>query len=188
MQHFQPDAIATPLQPARDTVIREAQNKVIERMKADPDGNYATIVTTGRVEDGLAGAVQQGKFSAMMDLGRGMGGDASAPSPGFYARAAVAGCVAIAVKMLAAREGAVFRSVEVTVETDFDDGTLFGLGPRSAAPTETRVNIAIDSAESENRIAEIVDRALAMDPWYLALRDAQTVIPSLTVVEEAQPA
>lgn len=171
----------TKIRPARDALIREAQQNVIARMKTDPENARSTTVTTGRVEEGLACTVRQGKFETVTDLGRGMGGDATGPSPSFHARAAIAGCVAIAVKMLAAREGIVFRAVEVSVETDFDDGALFGLGSASAAPLETRVDIAVESDENETLVREIVDRALAMDIWYLALRDAQKVVPRLSV-------
>ena len=168
-------------QPLRDAIIRESQNKVIARLEERPELAISTIATSGRIEDGLACHVQQGKFTTVTDLGRGMGGDAAGPSPGFHARTAIVGCVAMAVKMLAAREGLVFRSVEVTVEIDADDGALFGLGTGSAAPVETRVNIVVESDEAEDDVVRIVERALAMDPWYLALRDAQTVVPSLAV-------
>lgn len=170
------------LEPAdRDAVIRNSQNNVIARMQEDSDKARSTIVTTGRIGEGLACTVTQGKFSTVTDLGRGMGGDAAGPSPGFHARVAIAGCVGMAVKMLAAREGLAFHAVEVTVETDFDDGALFGLGTASAAPVETRVSIHVESDAGEMAVTEIVDRALAMDPWYLALRDAQRVVPRLTV-------
>lgn len=165
----------------RDSIVREAQNKVIAGLKAGTGRNNSTIVTTGRIEAGLACAVQQGNHETVMDLSHGMGGDAAGPSPGFHARAAIVGCVGIAIKMLAAREGLVFRCVEVSVETDFDNGALFGLGNATAAPTETRVDITIESDAPSDKVQSIVDRALAMDPWYLALRDAQIVLPRVTV-------
>ena len=90
-------------QPLRDAIIRESQNKVIARLEERPELAISTIATSGRIEDGLACHVQQGKFTTVTDLGRGMGGDAAGPSPGFLARAAIVGCVGMAVKMLAAR-------------------------------------------------------------------------------------
>ncbi len=170
-----------PRLPVRDAVIREAQNKVISRMTMIPEHQISTTVTTGRIGDGLTCLVEQGNFSTVLDLGPGMGGDAAGPSPTFYARAAIAGCVGIGVKMLAAREGLVFRSVLVAVETDFSDLALFGLGNARAAPLETRVNITIESEEPEAMIQSVVDRALEMDPWYLALRDAQNVAAQVAV-------
>ena len=168
-------------QPERDAIIRERQNNVIARMEQNPESAKSTIVTTGRIEEGLVCHVEQGKFAAITDLGRGMGGDAAGPSPGFYARAGIVGCVGMAIKMLAAREGLVFRKVTTTVETDFDDGALFGIGTASAAPTETRVIIEIESDEDPETIDQLVGLALEMDPWFLALRDAQMVWPKLSV-------
>ncbi|GEM_PF-853954 len=175
--------LSTTANRGRDAIIRDNQNAVIARMAADLDAARSTIVTTGRIDEGLSCTVRQGKFSTVTDLGRGMGGDATGPSPGFHARAAIAGCVGMGVKMLAAREGAVFRSIEVTVETDFDDSALFGLGTATAAPLKTRIGIAIDSDEDEALINEIVDRALVMDPWFLALRDPQNVIVRVKVAD-----
>lgn len=177
----------TPQSP-RDAVTRDAQNNVIASMKANPEDVMSTVVTTGRIDEGLACTVRQGNFSVVTDFGRGMGGDAAGASPGFYGRAAIVGCVGMAIKMLAAREGLVFRSVEVSVETDFDDSALFGLGSNSAAPTETRVKISVESDEDVAFLHEVVGRAIAMDPWYLALRDEQIVVPSLTVSKNGRPA
>ena len=171
-------------QPPRDLQIRVAQTAVIDRMQKDLTAACSTIVAKGRVDDGLTCHVTQGKFSATVDMGLGMGGDAAGPSPGFYGRTAVVGCVAIGVKMLAAREGIVFRSLEVTVEMDFDDASLMGLSARTAAPYETRVRIDIDTDEQPSIVRDLVDRALAMDPWFLALRDAQVVQSTVNLSSE----
>ena len=177
-----PDTISIQSDAAqRDAFLRDQQNAVIARMRADPQKARSTIVTTGRVDAGIACTASQGKFSTVMDFGPGMGGEATGPSPGFHARAAIAGCVAMAIKMLATREGLVLETVEVSVETDFDDAALFGLGSGKASPLETRIAISIRTAEPDGRVRQIVDRALDMDPWFLALRDPQKVVPSVTV-------
>lgn len=163
----------------RDHTIRDAQNLVIARLSANPGAARSTIVSSGHIDEGLTCKVQQGKFSAIMDLGRGMGGDAAGPSPGFFARAGIVGCVAIATKMAAARSGLSLRQVDVEVETDFDDLGLFGLGEAGAAPTETRITIVIDSDEEETEIRNLIAKVLEMDPWFLALRDAQQVKTSV---------
>jgi uncharacterized OsmC-like protein len=166
---------------ARDAQIREAQNTVIARMQSDLAPARSTIRTTGSVGEGLACHVSQGRFDAILDLGKGMGGDCAGPSPGFFARAAIAGCVAIAVKMLAAREGVRFETVDVAVETDFDDAALFGLGDGSAAPLETRVLIDVATTADDAVARDIVARALTMDPWFIALRDPQVLVASTTI-------
>lgn len=167
-------------------MVRAAQTRVIDRMRADPEAACSTLVTTGRIDEGLACRVTQGRHSATLDLGPGMGGDAAGPSPGFFARAAVVGCVGIGVKMMAAREGLAFRAVDVSVECDFDDSALMGVSLRSAAPLESRIRIAIDTDADPAAVDALVERALAVDPWYLALRDAQIVRHEVRVLTPAQ--
>ncbi len=169
----------------RDKVIQTAQTAVIERMKGNLDAARSTIKMTGRIEEGLTCQVEQGPHSAVLDLGRGMGGDAAGPSPGFFARAGIVGCVGIAVKMLAAREGVTYRSVTITLENDFDDAALMCLSTRSAAPLETRLKIEIDTDASPAVVEALVERALAHDPWYLALRDAQIVRHQTCITQDA---
>lgn len=153
----------------------------MERMKADPAGARSTIVTTGHIANGLTCYVEQGRYKAVADLGRAMGGDAEGPSPGFFGRAAIVGCVGMGVKMLAARDGLTFNAMKIRVETDFDDAALFGLSSASAAPLVTRIEIEITSNDDPAQVSDCVDRALEMDPWFLALRDAQLVRPRTTL-------
>lgn len=171
-----------PITYDADTAIQQAQKKVIERMLSAPEAATSKITTQGQVGEGLTCTVREGKFSAVTDLGRGMGGQAAGPSPGFYARTAIAGCVAIGVKMAAARGGISFRTVDVTVTTDFDDLAIFGLGVSTAAPVETQIHICVDTDASHQTVSELVAGVLEMDPWFLALRDSQKVVTQLETV------
>lgn len=173
---------------AQDDRIRASQSQVIARMQADPSACQRTYSTKGQIRAGLACHIEQGRLSAITDLGPAMGGDAAGPSPGFYARSAIVGCVGIGIKMLAVREGLVLETLTITVETDFDDTALMGLGANAAAPMATRVIIDIESAEDPSHIARIVDIALERDPWFLALRDAQVVDPQLNLSAAADAA
>jgi uncharacterized OsmC-like protein len=165
----------------RDLRIMTAQKRAATIMQNQPERAHSTTATKARVGEGLTCRIQQGKFDAIADLGPGMGGDAAGPSPSFYARAAIASCVAIAIKMLAATEGMTFHNVDVTVETDMDDLALFGIGSSSAAPLETRVAIQIESDEDASDVSKIVSTALARDPWYLALQHEQNVTSALAI-------
>ena len=168
--------IKAPLSPKSNADIRRAQNKVIERLSADPMAARTTITTTGRVGEGLACHVQQGKFETIMDMGPAMGGAAFGPSPGFFARAAVVGCVSIAVKMTAAREGLDVRTVDVKIDVDCDDLAIFALGGGDAGTLESRIAIMVETSEPDDIIADLTNRALAHAPWFLGLKEANTVI------------
>jgi len=164
---------------SRDAEIRAAQERVIEVFRKKPAAARSSVTASGRVGEGLACRVTQGEHSALIDMPAAVGGGASGPTPGFFIRAGLVGCVAIGIKMTAIRESLALDSVAVDVEMDFDDGALFGVGPNSAAPLETRVIVRIATAEPWERVVAMAERALAADPYFLALRDAQKVVPSV---------
>lgn len=167
----------------KDTRIRDAQNRVkavfIKRPQKALSTNHATAV----VKDGLTCTFTQGEVSAVMDMPEIMGGDAAGPTPGFFARAGIAGCVSIGIKQTAVMAGAVFDSVTVDIETDFDDSAMMGLGDALAGPIETRLAIRISSRLPDAEVSALVKKALGMDPWYLALRDTQNVKFNVVVNE-----
>lgn len=159
----------------RNAQIRLAQQRMIESLKSRPPKALSTSVTRGRIEEGLRCQVTQGRHQTLMDLGTAMGGENAGPTPSFHARAGIVGCVAMGIKLTANRAGLDFFSVDVAVETDFDDSALFGLGKAGAAPVETRVSVMIGTDAPEDEVNALVQRALEMDIWFLALRDAQKV-------------
>jgi uncharacterized OsmC-like protein len=110
-----------------------------------------------------------------MDMSKGLGGEERGPTPGFFIRAGLAGCVAIGIKLTATREAVPVDAIDVGVEMDFDDGALLGVGSNKAAPLATRLTITVHSPAAWETVTAMVDRALASDPYYLALRDAQDV-------------
>lgn len=158
-----------------DVHIRTCQEQVVQYLTENPDQSFATSTIRGTASDGLTCQVTQGKHHVAMDMGLAMGGTATAPTPGFFAKAGIVGCIAIATKMTAARLGLHFRSVHVEIETDTDSLAVFGTGERNAAPLDMRIRILIDSEEPDDQIDALVNRVLAIDTWFLALRDPQPV-------------
>lgn len=165
----------------KDSRIRDAQNRVIDVFKKRPQTALNTIQATALIEDGMRCEFSQGELRVVMDMPEIMGGEAAGPTPGFFARAGIAGCVSMGIKQTAVMAGAVFDSVAVDIETDFDDKASMGLSTASAAPIETRLTIRIKSNLPESEVSALVDKAIGMDPWFLALRDAQRVKFNLKV-------
>ncbi len=159
----------------KNSRIRDAQYRVKEVFKKRKQKALSTNYATAVIEEGLTCTFTQGEVSAVMDMPEIMGGDAAGPTPGFFARAGIAGCVSMGVKQTAVLAGAVFDTVTVDIETDFDDGAPLGLGDASAAPLETRLVIRISTDIPESEVSTIVEKALSVDPWFLALRDSQNV-------------
>jgi len=167
-----------------DAEMRDKQERVISIFRKKPGAAFSTNKATGHLGQGLACTVRQDGHEARMDMNRLLGGDESGPSPGFFIRAGLVGCVAIGIKMTAVREGVRIDALDVDVEMDFDDGAMFGLGTNTAAPLATRLTIRIDSPAPHAALEAMVARALAADPYFLALRDAQKVTAKLVAGAE----
>lgn len=93
------------------------------------------------------------------DMPSGIGGTATAPSPGWMLRAATAACVASLVAIRAAAIQASIRSVDVEVDSESDDRGILGLDasvPAGALSTRVVVSIdapALDKAAKEALVA-----------------------------------
>jgi uncharacterized OsmC-like protein len=168
----------------RDDDIRSAQERALSIFQRKQSPALSSAKASGRLEEGLRCTVLSNELNVRMDMPKALGGDGSAPTPGFFIRAGLIGCVAIGIKTTAAREGILLESVDVDVEMDFDDGAVFGLGNNTAAPLETRLTITLKSPAPWAAVEEMARRALAADTFYLAFRDAQRVHFNL-VAEQA---
>ena len=169
----------------RETQAREGQLRAIAVFEKRP--NRAQVVNTGTavVKDGLVCAFSDGNHAIDIDMPEAIGGTATAPSPGYFGRAAICSCIAIGIKMTAARENLALNSVSVSIEQDFDNRGVLGMPETSAVPSDTRIAIAISSSAPAQKVEDLVDRALRIDPWYLSFQHAQPVQMTLTPQAEA---
>ena len=161
--------------------IRTAQSKIREAFATRPDSALSTSHASAEVGDGLKCVFKQGTETAVMDLPEVMGGTNQGPTPGFHARAAVSGCVAIGIKMEAANQGISIDSIHVGIEMDFDDSAALGMGSNSAAPLATRLEIKVTTDHEESDIQALVEQVLEKDTFFLALRDAQAVTAEIVL-------
>ena len=161
--------------------IRTAQSKVREAYATRSVSALSTSHASAEVGDGLKCVFKQGTETAVMDLPKVMGGTNKGPTPGFHARAAVSGCVAIGIKMEAANQGISIDSIHVGIEMDFDDSAALGMGSNSAAPLATRLEIKVTTDHKESDIQALVAQVLEKDTFFLALRDAQPVTAKIVL-------
>ena len=97
--------------------------------------------------------------TAHTDMPPAMGGEASAPSPGWLFRAAIASCTATCIATKAARQGISLATLEVTIESSSDNRGMLGLDDRiSAGLSEIacRVKIGADGVSAE-KLRELVE-------------------------------
>jgi uncharacterized OsmC-like protein len=111
------------------------------------EARYRDSYARARLESGLVVNVTgPGGESLTTDMPSGIGGTASAPSPGWFMRAAAAACVASLIWIRAAATGATLRSVDVEVDSESDDRGILGLDPViPAGALSARVVVTIDA-------------------------------------------
>src|SRR3970282_2111706 len=112
--------------------------------------------------------------SLVSDMPRSVGGGGSAPPPGWFLRAAVAGCDATVIAMRAAAEGIELSTLEVTVTSESDDRGFLGMDDSlPAGPLEGRTHVRIGAdGVSPDTLREIVEWAEMHSPVSDALRRA----------------
>ncbi len=94
------------------------------------EARYRDSAAVARLTDGLVANVSGPSGETLTtDMPRGIGGSASAPSAGWYFRAAAAACVATLIGIRANVLGVALTpgSVEVSVDSESDDRGILGL-------------------------------------------------------------
>jgi len=130
--------------------LREIQQPLKERYRADPDASRITLSARGSQTDA--------PISCSVDLGRaiydaeahpGVGGAGTAACSGDLLLGALAACAQITCQMVATAMGIETRSIDVVVEGDLDlQGTL---GTRRDVPVgfeEIRLRFEIDAPDA----------------------------------------
>jgi uncharacterized OsmC-like protein len=121
--------------------------------------------------------------TAMM---RGVGGDATGPTPGWVMRSAVASCTATTIAMRAARAGIQIEGVEVLAESTSDGRGLLGLDGHPPQPIEMRLTVTVSAPGADPaQIERLVHEADLSSPMGESLRNPISIT---TNVVHATPA
>ena len=156
--------------------IAMALDTVTAAIKASPEKARAKYApATATLADGLKCSVTGPSGEKIVtDMTKAMGGDASAPNPGWYFRASIAACCSTAIAMNAARRGINLTTLEVTVEADGDNRGILGMDDSVSAGhavLRTNVKIAADNATAE-QLQDLVRFSEAHSPVGCTVRDA----------------
>src|SRR5207253_10420937 len=149
--------------PAIDYEMKSIRNAVEEasrHLAEHPEAAGATDAAATAVrEEGLRFRVEGPQGTVSSDMTKAVGGDASAPSPGWLLRAALASCDATLVAMEAARDGIELTDLEVSVESESDFRGVLGVDPSvHAGPLSVRVRIRLAAADAtEDQLRAIVE-------------------------------
>ena len=163
----------------KDHKAQIAQEKVIKQFQNNPESALSTDSVMATIRDGFLCSVIEGDHELAMDLPPIVGGENSAPGPGVFARAALAGCILQVLKLTAVRKGINLQGVELGLEVDFDDSAMFGLGNNSSPVLRSRISIKADAELKETELQALVNESLELDPYFRAWRDSQEISVSV---------
>ena len=167
----------------KDLQAKSAQLRAINVYTKRPD--LAGVCTEGMAEvrDGLGCQYTEGDYTQNIDMPVPIGGSGEAPTPGFSGRAALSSCIAIGIKMMATREDIALDHVRVKVAQDWDNRGVLAMRDADTVAQHTGIAIEVLSREDDKTVRDLVTRALEVDPWFLAYRDAQPVQVSVAILE-----
>jgi uncharacterized OsmC-like protein len=160
------------------TEIKVAIEGAVDYLTKNPDdARYTDSYATARLADpqGLTVNVEGPNGATIAtDMPASVGGTNTTASPGWYLRAAEAGCVATLIAMRAATLGVALTSLEVTVDSESNDWGILGIGEGvPAGPLSTRVVARVRAHGADDaQIREIVDWAVEHCPVTDAVRRA----------------
>jgi uncharacterized OsmC-like protein len=142
--------------------LREIQEPIKARYRAEPDAARITLRATGSTADGA--------MSCSVDLGRalyaagahpGVGGSGSAACSGDLLLAALAACAQLTCQMVAANMGLEGVAVSVTVEGDLDLRGTLGSADVAVGFEAIRIRFGLSGdvpAERLDKLKERTDR------------------------------
>src|SRR5438067_7653481 len=130
--------------------IRTAIETACAHLTEHPEAAVSTDAAATAVhEDGLRFRVEGPKGAVTTDMANSVGGGATAPTPAWLMRAALASCDATLVAMEAARDGVELTDLKVTVDSESDFRGVLGVDESvHAGPRSVRGRIELTAANA----------------------------------------
>jgi uncharacterized OsmC-like protein len=145
--------------------IKLAMERSSKALSLRPSLGQGTAISKTTIKNGLTCEIQEGGWKFFADMPESIGGNAQAPRPGVYGRAALGSCLAIGYMMMAAKMNIEISSLEVEVQTDYDDGGLLGTADILPGYSEVRYTVSIESEAPQEDILEMIDDADDHSPY-----------------------
>lgn len=163
----------------RSNDIKQALERVEGIVRAKPAAGRATKSGRATLKGGLLCEYTEDGKTVQADMPPPFGGEGKVLSPGGYARAALATCLAIGYAMRAASVGITLHRVEVDLETEADIACLFALPGTPYG--DFRYSVRIESDAPEAAVKALIEEADARSPVLHAFREAKRVVRSIQV-------
>jgi len=163
----------------KDAQIRERLERVRRTIELRPVMAQGTMLVQLEMGDGLKCTTRADQWTTVIDEPAAVGGDDSAPTPGFYGFSALAGCLAMSIKSLAAQSSIKIHSIAIDVEGDYDDRAFFGIGDARPEFQNIRMKIHVRSEAADDEIQSLVERAREKSTWFNTFASANSIATDL---------
>ena len=145
--------------------IKLAVERTTKALSLKTSLGKGTGVSRTRIKNGLTCEIQEANWKFLADMPDSVGGNAQAPTPGVYGRAALGSCLAIGYMMAAAKKNIPVAMLEVEVQADYDDGALFGTSDVFPGYSQVRCIVNIESDAAEEDVLNMLDEADQHSPY-----------------------
>ena len=168
-------------QPSMRSAIENTTRALTERPEK---ARSKSAPLTARLVEGLRFEGKGGGGELVFtDMPAMMGGEGSAPNPGWLMRAALAACTATVIAMRASRRGIALTTLEVVAESDADQRRLLGIDDSAPSMTALRVKARLGAeGVSEQELRELAAWGDAHSPVACALRMPPSIATEVEVV------
>ena len=156
-------------------VQSETIRETVRLFEEQPDKAKSKPTVKART-DGSQAVMEAGSFSWRSDLPEPIGGTNQAPSPTALLLSALAGCAAVFIRdTLAPQLGVRVDAVEATAQCEADSRGLLGMAGAEPDLQNIRLDVRVQSPDSESDVQKIYEAWRKRCPIYLALINAMDV-------------
>jgi len=162
--------------------IKAAFERSAKALSLKPSVGLGTGTSKTRIVNGLSCKVTEGEYELAVDMPPGIGGNASAPKPGVYGRAALGSCLAIGYMLYASKMDIVIDELEVEIQTDYNDAALLGVGNVRPGYQEVRYMVTITSDAATEDLTRMLDEADQHSPYLNIFRREQKCVRTVHIL------
>lgn len=166
------------------TAVTDAIERLETLLDRRPGFGQDTDTSVTTLHEGLRCSSEERRWHIDTDMPKGMGGSASAPTPGVLLRASLGACLAMMYQMRGARHGVEFTSIRVTLEADSQvSGMLLLDAPARPGYTDIRYHVEVESPATRADVQRVLDEGDQLSPLLDALANATRVSRTTSIKE-----
>ena len=149
-----------------------------------PQKGQYTHTNSAVIENGTACFVREKKFQMLVDVPPSIGGGGAGPTPGTLVRSALTSCIAIGVKLWAARADMQIDYVDVQLEADVDARGEMGVDDDIAPGfLVTRLIISVRTNAPKEDVEKVITRSLKYSPLFDIYSNPQNIALTLDIAK-----